>query len=320
MHRPARGSANLEKTEKIENGPNFLVVGGEKCGTTSLYFYLRQHPQAFVPSKDTFFFNPETVKTRTEANPRFYSPEEYAAIYSVPESRAALARGEVASSYLMHHQEAIPRIKRFLGDIKIVIILRNPVERAYSHYMHYVKDLCETRSFMAAIESELQDKDQLPVNRHFYNCGLYCEPVRHFLEEFSAVKILLFEELIGRTDETLRDLYSFLGIDEDVKIANLDSFNVSGYPRNRLLHWIFFKPNRFKLSLKKALINMGLGEERVTGIIEKCRRNNLEKRPMRPEVGARLAELYRPEIARLEELLGRDLSIWGADSARKDGS
>jgi len=310
----------MEKTEKIENGPNFLVVGGEKCGTTSLYFYLRQHPQAFVPSKDSFFFNPETVKTRTEANPRFYSREEYAAIYSVRESRAALARGEVASSYLMHFQEVIPRIKRLLGDIRIVIILRNPVERAYSHYMHYVKDLRETRSFMEAIESELQDKDQLPVNRHFFNCGLYYEPVRRFLDEFSAVKILLFEDLIGDTEATLRDLYRFLGIDEEFKIANVDSFNVSGYPRNRLLHWIFFKPNRFKLGIKKAIIKTGLGEDRVTAMIEKCRRSNLEKRAMSLDARARLTELYRPEIARLEDLLGRDLSVWNQTPAAEGDS
>lgn len=300
----------MKETGKLKIGPNFLLVGGEKCGTTSVYFYLRQHPQTFIPSKDTFFFNPETVKNRTEANRRFLSPQEYADIYSVPESHSALARGEIASSYLNHYQEVIPRIKHYLGDIKIVIILRNPVERAYSHYMHYVKDMCEDRDFVEAIESELNDKDQIPVNRHFFNCGLYCEPVSNFLKEFSAVKILLFEDLVWNTEETLRDLYRFLGIDDDFHLSRAVKFNVSGYPRNRLLHWIFFKPNRFKLALKKVVISLGVSEERITGIIEKFRSGNLEKRPMSAEARQKLTEAYRDEIARLEKLVGRDLSVW----------
>lgn len=305
----------LKSTEKIENGPNFLVVGGEKCGTTSLYFYLRQHPQTFIPSKDTFFFNPDTVRNRTEANPRFLSPQEYADIYSVPASRSALARGEVASSYLNHYQEVIPRIKRYLGDIKIVILLRNPVARAYSHYMHYIKDMREERSFMEAIDSELGDKDKIPVNRHFFNCGLYYEPVSSFLKEFTAVRIVLFEDLISNTAETLRELYRFLGIDEDFQMPKAEKFNASGYPRNRLLHWIFFKPNRFKLGLKKAIIKMGVSEDSITGIIEKSRSGNLEKRPMSAEARLRLEELYRDEVVRLEDLLGRDLSVWKPSSA-----
>ncbi|NBC16502.1 MAG: sulfotransferase, partial [Bacteroidetes bacterium] len=124
--------------------PTFLIVGAAKAGTTSLYRYLRQHPDVYMPAsiKETFFFSRASVTEASGPGRRYgtqavTSWSDYADLFA--DANAQPARGEACTAYLYFYDEAIPEIRKYLGaGVRIVIILRDPVERAYSNYMHHV--------------------------------------------------------------------------------------------------------------------------------------------------------------------------------------
>jgi len=125
---------------------SFLFVGTAKAGTTSIYNYLLQHPDIFIPKKETFYFLRDIYEHNSLPYPKQRNPENlvlgtdaYRALYEDSNGKMS---GEIGTGYLFSHEVSIPRIKEELGEeVKIVIILRHPVDRAYSSYRHFTKDL-----------------------------------------------------------------------------------------------------------------------------------------------------------------------------------
>lgn len=289
--------------------PDFICVGGEKCGTTALYYYLKQHPEIWVPGKDTYFFNPQAISRLGMAD-KICTKEQYRSFFSGPKADAAKASGEIASFYLYCYQEVIGRIQEGVGDPKILILLRQPVDRAWSNYQHYVRDLKEPRSFGDAVEQELADPASIPANRHYVNMGFYSSAVSAFLRGFSEVKIVLFDDLVSDAPGVMGGLFDWLGVDESFQPDFSARYNSSGVPKNSTLHWLLFAPHDWKLKVKDMMLKTGIPEEPLVRLIDSLRRKNLQKKQMSPDIRARLLELYRPDICTLQELIGRDLSGW----------
>jgi Sulfotransferase domain len=295
--------------------PNFLIIGFEKAGTTSVYHYLKQHPEIFVsPTKETNFFIYEGQ------NPKFlpYVSEELLVAKSLGAYRALFqdvaahkAIGEASPLYLAdpHAPEAI---RRYIPEAKLIALLRDPVERAYSAYWMQVRDSRETRSFEQAVEEELAGRldDSLEIGRrHYVRWGLYARHLKPYLGSFdrSQLAIYLFDDLKADPGGLMRELFRFLDVDDRFRADTSVRYNASGAPSSSFLKPLFGKSTVTR-TLKRAL--PGPLGRRAVSIQEAWRSRALAKPPMPQKLRRKLVAGYRSDILELQGMIGRDLSRW----------
>ena len=298
--------------------PNFFIVGAAKSGTSSLFHYLDSHPDVFMSRVkephylcSDFFpddftgpgdegFSENTCRNR----------EDYLQLF---ESGASVpVRGEASVYYLLYPGVA-ERIHELNPDAKIVMVLRNPVDRAFSAYLHTTRDGRETLSFEDALAAEQSRRDQGYQPLWWYReAGLYSEQVKRYLKVFpdDQMRIFLYEDLQD-TATVVREILTFLGVDTEVQIDTSIHHNASGVPKSRWLYQFFSDKHPVKEMLKPFFpksIRHKLGEKAKSMV--------LEKTTMKPSTRRRLTEYFQPDIGRLEALIGRDLSPWLADYSR----
>ena len=298
--------------------PNFLIVGAAKAGTTTLYDVLAQHPEvgmSFIKEPNYF----------SDGWPDWaHSLEEYSALFRGHEKKKA--RGEASPFYFCDPQSA-PRIRETLGaDIRILIMLRNPADRAYSHWVHErYKYAREPLSFEAALGQEPERAVSTDVRRlKFYYPGLYryrwgseyAEKVKWYLDIFghSHLRVLILEEFVRDPVAHSQDVFRFLGVD-DTFVPRIPRSNpasdsaapavtrlISSINQSRLFQGAFgllpMAGRRFAFRMGDALFG-GL-QRRTAGA-----QHRLE-----PHLREALLKSYLPDIHALEQLLGRNLRLW----------
>ena len=296
-------------TDSRENLPNFLIVGAAKAGTTSLYEYMRQHPNIFMPEwkELSFFIGDPFGPLHRVKKPQFY--------YRVfADTHNCKAVGEASTSYLFD-TDAPDIIFKKLGLIQIIIILRDPVAMSYSLYNHQVRKEGETISdFESALAAENQRRQSLGfrescygwhANYYYYHRGLYFEQVKRYLDRFGKkhVKILLFDELTKTPVPVVQDLYRFLSVDDSfvpaIKVHN-PAGGILNIPR-------FWKDTGLFLKTFQFVFSKNL----VKKMPHLCR--NLGRKPPLPinsDTAHRLRKNFENDICRLEDLIGKDLSAW----------
>ena len=261
--------------------PNFVVVGAAKCGTTSLFHYLKQHPDVFLPAKKELHYFAYDQLSRNAGGPRggrtlafaCATREEYQAHYR--EAGGHVAIGEVSPSYF-YFAEVSERIKADLGEPRIVILLRDPIQKAHSQYMHLVRDNLETLPFFDALMAE---PDRIASGYtamwRYAESSLYYQRVRKYLEVFGEdrVRIFLFEELTKNPAPVLEALFDFLGIAPRREVDTSRVYNRSGQPRSRLLADFLARPNpviatarrwlpeELRDRIKNAMLNLNTGRK-----------------------------------------------------------
>ena len=299
--------------------PNLLIVGAAKGGTTALHYALDQHPQVYMsnkkepgyfvwPEEDLQFINNGKLITQ----PRFLVNhlEEYLLLFK--DGRDKKIRGESSTTYLFFYEKAIANIKRIHPDpeqVKIVIALRNPVDRAFSQYMHKLRDGAESLSFEEALEKEQWRKEN---NWHFdhqyVERGMYYNQVKAYLDNFPSVKIYLSEDLRSDSAGVVNSLEDFLGIDR-APLDFGDELNVSGEPKVEALNKFLKKKNPIKSFLGK-LLPKELRRRTRLKVQSTVYKYNLEKKEMNPETRERLRKVFHNDILQLQDLIKRDLSSW----------
>jgi len=288
--------------------PDFFIVGAAKSGTTSLYRYLIQHPAIFMPElKEPHFFGEWHPSTGIE------DLEEYLKLFAgVPEEIRA---GEATTSYL-YSSSGAQEIQRFQPIAKIIMILRNPVDRAYSNYWEQTeakywesREPVETLSFEEALEAEPERIQQgWGYTFHYVACGRYAEQVARYLDVFGddAVRVYLFDDLVLDAESVCRDVFSFLEVDPNYPIKGAKAHNPSGPSRSALLSKLIYD----RLSIKE-LVKKVLPVSVRRSVKEWLRARNVGPTPkMNPETRSRLQGVFRNDILRLEKLIGRDLDKW----------
>jgi hypothetical protein len=287
--------------------PNFLIVGAAKAGTTSLWHWLRRHPQVFMPGlKSPSFFVHGYGMT---------DQEKYFSLFEAGRGKTCV--GEASTAYLAA-PESPQWIYDRLGRVKIIILLRNPVERAYSMYRWFAMEGYEPlESFEEALAQEdwrmashSFRKSCLPtVHDYFYfHSGLYREQVERYLNVFGrdSVKICLFDELKNDPAAVCTDVCRFLEISPSHGPA-LGKQNISVLPRSIALQ---FRLRKMRIRTRYIF---GIFGRAVTGWLALAMKINKArggKKPLSPAVRAQLVERYRPSVEQLAELIGRDLSHW----------
>ena len=283
--------------------PNFLVVGAMKAGTTSLTLYLAAHPDVYVPpGKEAHFFERDERWGR--------GVDWYREWFAGAGSQRAI--GEGTAGY-MFFADVPARMAAVVPEARLIAILRDPVERAYSHYLHTRTRAGERRTFSQIVDEELQDNSfrSLPLSRqalgrsHYLARGLYLQQVQNLCEHYDrdALLVLLLDDLELHPGRAFRDVCRFLKIDDTVVPENVGT-RVNPYvePRSQRL-WDL----ALRLRLLRALPN-GVRMAAIRALV----RFDPDHPPMDPDVRARLSGYFAAPNAALGEWLGRDLSHWGS--------
>ena len=287
--------------------PNFFIVGAQKAGTTSLYHYLDQHPQVFMsPRKEPHFFEGMHQEFRRPGrrNAPVSDPAEYQALFEGASGERAI--GEASASYL-YSPRAPGLINGSVPDARIIAVLRHPADRAYSNYLHCVQVGREPLgSFAEALQAEQSRmRDKWGPLWYYKHKGFYHAQVKRYFDTFGRghVGVWLYEDLRNDPLGTLREVFRFLDIDERfVPDASME-YNPSGVPRVGRL----YKGVRTLTARNPALVERVL-PARVRGYVK--RRILVKPPPFPPEVRRQLTYSYKEDILRLQDLIGRDLSIW----------
>lgn len=293
--------------------PNFFIVGAAKCGTSSLDQYLSQHPEIYIPpKKEAHYFSidsfPRTFTGPGDEGMNLYTIRKknlYAQLFEVSETYRAVGESSV---FYLYYPGTAKRIYAEIPDAKIIILLRNPVDRAFSAYMHLIRDEREDLTFEQGLNREEYRKNLDYEPMWLYKeLGMYSQQVRQYLEVFgrSQVKVVIFEEFIRDKQAVLVDVLNFLNVNSKFPIDTSLQFNESGKPKARWLYNFVSKPNPLK-ELVKPFISDAVRER--LGI--RAKSMLLEKASMAHETREGLEDLFEEDISALESLLRRDLSIW----------
>jgi hypothetical protein len=284
------GIKELETNNMTESPtwPNFFIVGVAKAGTTSLHNWLKEHPQVYMsPVKEpTFFARDLAVRHRVIVKDQ----DEYLHLFS--RARGYKAIGEASIEYFRYADPVAKRIKQMIPHAKIIILLRDPIERAYSRYLMSFRRGRATKSFYDA----LRDPKLYPLY-----VLTYTGPVRQFLKVFGVehVLVLMFEELKKEPRKILLKTARFLNIDPDpMAHIKLYTKNRGGIPRGRWSRWIFSL--RYRLGMESLPL--------PKGIKPLLRRFLLLPPPsIDPNAVDYLRPIFEKDLAELEKLLGRPL-------------
>lgn len=287
--------------------PNFLIIGASKCGTSSLYSYLRQHPEIYLSNiKESHYFTLDEIYN--------LGVDNYLKIY-FPGSDGYKAIGDITPTYLIKPETVLPRLSSVYGDAypKIIVILRNPIERAYSHYLHMVRSGDENESFHKALDLEITRMKMNPEGwwgyrsggdyKHYINKWLECVPKTNFL-------FLLTEELSQSPESVLQKIFMHLNVDHTYVINDLARKNTGGSIRSRWLMKQIGAKSRIKEIIKSA-IPIRTRQKIKSSLIRYNTKNNGNNIILSDELRAILKDHYSPEIPGLERITGLDLSIWG---------
>jgi hypothetical protein len=308
--------------------PNFFIVGAPKAGTTSLHYYLDQHPQVYMSAiKEPHFFAAEIREENCDPQLRrafardarslrqFLSGpmrekrfggivpdwEDYLRLFSNANEEAAL--GEASVCYLWS-PTAAERIADRIPHAKILVMLRDPVERAFSQYLHGLGNGAIRWSFREHIHRNLQHRSaQFCVHYPFLEFGLYSEQLDRYLRRFGQnVWIGFHEDFKRRPLEVYRNICEFLQIEQEFSPSMERRHLESQVPRLAVTGW-----------LKRS----GFWEAAATVTPHALRpfiRRSLVRRPgttrMDPADRRYLLDFYREDIRKLASLLGRNLDDW----------
>ena len=238
--------------------PNFIIAGFPKCGTTSLHHYLNEHPQVFMPEQKELHFFTFKILSKLKNGPKdefvketqINSSEKYLSYFQ--NVKKEIAVGDASPSYINYPSEFL-KIKKYLNDPKVIIILRDPINRAYSNYLHLKREHRETMSFEDAIGAEEERINNKYSDFWYYKFNsTYYQKIVKAKTIFSNVLILTIEELDKDPIITMKKVYKFLGVNNNLSFKTIsEKFNVGGNYKKNFATKIIFQPSKFKNRIKR---------------------------------------------------------------------
>ena len=240
--------------------PNFIIAGFPKCGTTSLHHYLSEHPQIFMPSQKELHFFTYEILSKLKNGPKdgavkktqIQDSKKYLDFYRNVKNEIAV--GDASPSYINYPNQFL-KIKEYLEDPKFIIVLRDPINRAYSNYLHLKREQRETLTFKEAVNRENKRiKDKYSDFWYYKFNSTYYDKILKAKETFKEVLIITSEELNENHEATMKKVYSFLSVYCDfISKRKSNRFNKGGYYKKNLFTKIIFQPSKFKNLIKKFI-------------------------------------------------------------------
>lgn len=302
--------------------PNFLIIGSAKCGTTSLYSYLHQHPQVFMstPKEPTFFGNegPEFLYNGPYDEHRAYHSKTitdlktYTALFE--NAKDAKAVGE-ASIFYLYLPKAPEQIKKYVPNAKMFAVLRNPADRAYSAYLHTVRQGREPRPFDEALRLEPERiRQKWNPLWHFKAMGFYYEQVKRYFDMFGRdqVRVYLYEDLQKNPLQLIKEVFEILEVDSSFVPDMKKRFKESYVPTLPALER-FLNKTKYKTTQSEAYLPGPIAwrMKYVRKFIDRTAELNRKQPPRIPSaIRITLQDEFRDDVFRLGDLLGTDLAHW----------
>lgn len=262
--------------------PNFLGIGAQRAATTWIYECLREHPEVYMASiKEVHYF--DTYYDR--------GLEWYEGHFEAADNDKVV--GEISPNYL-HSKEAMQRIKELLPDVKLLISLRNPAERAFSAYTLYNEQF-----------KGVSFEDAFKVSAHLRDVGLYYEQLKHIYEIFSREQchVVFYDDISDTPEKVVEGIYEFLCVDKAFRPAAVTKvYNKIILPR--------LQNNLNYLGMGSALDYLkktGAGEWLKKYLVKKDQKLKNEDTSRIPES---VYGYYAADLKELQVLVGRDLSHW----------
>lgn len=294
--------------------PNFLIVGAARAGTTSLHEFLDDHPDIFMSlrKEPTFFtFYPEDPRFKNSRHRYKATIEEYLQHFEGHDEKIL---GESSTAYLYFYDRTINTIQSLVPDhrkVKILMILRDPAERAYSQYMNNRRDLLEQLSFEDAIRDEEYRKIENWHFDFFYaDKGFYYSQVKAYLDHFDDVKVCLYEDLEKDPQKLLNDIFEFLDVAPHQENFEIEKKNQGGEMRVKWFKKIITTRRNPVLNLFRKVMSKESKKRMRLWVKSLLLKYNLKKTDMDPKVKKRLREIYRDDVKKLSVLINRNLDNW----------
>ena len=277
----------------MEIWPNFFIVGAGKAGTTSLYEYLNNTPGVYMSlvKEPHYFHNHE--KYLGARGIRIREKSKYLKLFKGVKDEKVI--GEASPAYLRDPDSA-ELIHKQIPNARIIILLRDPIERAFSNYLMRRGNGQEKRKFHEVISSRLNKKQNPPYDLSI-DPGLYANQVQRYLDVFGSkqVRILIFEEFINDPIRTTKVVLDFLGVNAEPPQTIGKTFNPYGVPRGKLGSYVLSNKTIWELSLK------------FPQSIRWKTRKLLLKKEKKPKISSEdryaLENFYRDDVKRLEKIL-----------------
>jgi hypothetical protein len=315
--------------------PNFFIIGAAKSGTTSLHEYLAQHPEVYMSfQKELNFFS------FLDSIPSFSGPvcdhgnpvlcdrlrrekyghsittwSDYRKAFSRVRSEKAIGESSVSYLYFPHASE---RIRHSVPDARLIAILRNPIDRAYSKYRQLRRDDAEPLiSFEQALTAEAARMQENWSPAWFYiDRGFYYRQLKRYYKLFGRrhIHIILYEDFESNPEEIMKAIFDFLGVDTRFRPDMSHKYNVSKertVPRNIYLYNFITRPNWFSNLVRERFTAKSLS--RIKPIARKAVARdecNGEAASMTDNTRQMLRRIFYTDIHQLQNLIGRDLSSW----------
>jgi hypothetical protein len=265
--------------------PEFCIIGAQKAGTSTLWRVLSQHPEIFMPKKKelNFFFDDAEFKQGLTYYERFFDDAEDGQVC-----------GEASPGYICHPRVPL-RLKRLLKNPKLILILRDPIQRAYSQYWDNRRWLREKHQFDDLVAQPLHQVFR-PGKPNYFSRGLYSLYLERYLKLFHREQILVlwFDELRSNPTSVFRQCFDFLGVSADFPLDTLTQpVNFRFFFDNPLYLYFFSRPSL------AAYLPPGTRKMMRFG-----RQTAYKPEPISERTHAKLMEYYAPFDGKLTEILG----------------
>lgn len=302
--------------------PNLFIVGAPKSGTTSLYEYLKTHPQVFLtPVKEPCYFSADLALDKSGNFLRYGEDEaRYFALFD--DAGDAKLAGEASTRYLFSH-DAPRLIHRASPEARIIAMLRNPVDMIHSLHAHKLAAGTEDiTNFAAALEAEDDRHAGRRIPEHsnpklatYRDRALFGEQVERWMATFGRerVHVIVFEEMVADAPGEFRRTLEFLGIDPSYRPASFAAHNVAHGARSPLLRRVL-NSRPVQWVAWKQLPRM-LGDTRTRALVRRVSQSGVSRRAITrekvdPGLRRSLEEYYAADVGRLSQLLGRDMAAF----------
>lgn len=298
--------------------PNFLVCGPPKCASTSLYFYLKQHPDIYMsPVKQTRFFSVYYDKGEEWYRQSFFSG-----------MNGEKMAGEATPTYSLL-PFVIERIKKYNPDIKLIFCLRNPMERTFSGWSMRANNGTEHLSFREALIENAKQRETIKFDnakdakewsddmqrsdrqdetgfRTYLDGSMYAQNLKQYYAHFPKenIKVILLEDLNKNMHTTMKELFAFLDVDTEYQVEHTEQKNTYKKPKAKFLQPILGK------SKKLSKLLAGVMPKSVKKKIIDTMYEEGSKKKLTPEDRIFAYHYFKNEIEELEKMLNMNLSHW----------
>jgi hypothetical protein len=274
---------------------DFIFLGAHKAATSWIFSCIQEHPEICIPVKDTHFFSRENAFSK---GIDFY-------LSNFNKCSPGSVKGEISTSYL-YSEIATKRIQQVFPNVKYLVILRDPIERALSHFNNDIKS--------GRVSGNMTFEEALKLNPSYILNGKYKKYLEVIFQKFEQdkLRIIFYDDIITSPEDVLTEVFSFIGVDAEFKSTySSEKINVARIPRSFLLDkfWTVIAHFISKVGLRNILWTL-----KKNGVTEFLRKLNTKKTPpiktINMSTRLELMDIFSEDVGWVQKTTGRDLSGW----------